>query len=189
MADREPQIVTMSRQGILVATAMGVGMLTLSYVIGVQVGKRGLTHSRPKASSIDDELKEFAEPLDVQINMFKTIEGGAKKAESRPSAAAQAPKPPAAADSGGQPVSPPPGPAKPPAPTDRYTAQVGAFRDRDAARRAADRLKSQGMLARVVSADGMHKVQLDWSLARADLDARLPRLRSLGYEPSAVRVQ
>jgi cell division protein FtsN len=164
---------------------MGVGMLTLSYIIGVQVGKRGLTHNRLKPSSIDDELKEFAEPLDVQINIFKTIESSNPKTpEARPKADAT-PQQPA------RQATPPEAPAaaKPVQTAERFTAQVGAFRDMDSARRTVERLKAQGFTAKIVSADGLHRVQLDWSVARAELDSRMPRLRNLGYSPSAVRVQ
>jgi len=77
---------------------------------------------------------------------------------------------------------------KPPAGAERYTAQVMATASPDTARRISEKLKADGLPAKVVRADGLYKVQLDWSLPRAELDARLPRLRELGHSPVPVKL-
>jgi len=91
MAERESQFITVSRQGILVATAVGVGLLTFSYVIGVQVGKRSLTQKSSKAFSIDEELKKLPVPLDEQIDIFKSMDGGGGRRTERQSQSAATP--------------------------------------------------------------------------------------------------
>jgi len=84
MAERESQYITVSRQGILIATAVGVGLLTFCYVLGVQVGKRSLTQKSSRAFSIDEELKKLPVPLDQQIDLFKSIDGiGDEKRQER----------------------------------------------------------------------------------------------------------
>jgi cell division septation protein DedD len=191
MAEREPQFVTMSRQGILAVTVMGVGLLTLCYVIGVQVGKRGLAQGGARAKTLDEELDELPEPLDEQLSLFRSMEGGnapqrserprqelapANRQEQSPVAAPQ--RPAAAPDAPKAPVG-----------ADRYTAQVIATASPDTAKRVSDQLKAAGMPAKVVRADGLYKVQLDWQLPRAELDSRLPRLRALGFSPAAVKLQ
>ena len=185
MAEREPQFITMSRQGILLATAMGVGLLTFCYVIGVQVGKRSLTQKNVRVKTLDEELKELPEPLNVQIDLFKST--GSESAprrndrprpEARPATTTEAPRQAATTDA-----------PRPATTTDIYTAQVIALSDVTRANVVVERLKSEGMPAKVVFSDGLYKVQLEWSGARADLDSRLTRLQTMGYNPVALRVQ
>jgi cell division protein FtsN len=192
MVEREPQFVTMSRQGILMSTVMGVGLLTLAYVIGVQVGKRGLEQSGTRAKTLDEELNELPEPLEEQLKLFQSIDGGvpARSEQRTPPRQDTAPQPrqeqPAAA-----PSKQPSGSdaTKSPASAERYTAQVIATASPDTAKRISEQLKGAGMPAKVLRADGLYKVQLDWSLSRAELDARLPRLRTLGYRPVPVKLK
>jgi len=197
MAEREPQFVTMSRQGILVATMIGVGLLTLCYVMGVQVGKRSNGQSSARTKSLDEELNELPEPLDEQLKLFKSIEGGnapqrterTERTERPKQEPAQAAKPePSVAtqqkQAAGQEAP------KVSVGADRYTAQVIATNSPDTAKRESDKLKAAGLPVKVVRVDGLYKVQLDWSVPRAELDARLPRLRDLGYTaPLAVKIQ
>jgi len=190
MAEREPQFVTMSRQGILVATIMGVGLLTLCYVMGVQVGKRSNGQSSARTKTLDEELNELPEPLDEQLKLFKSIEGGnAPQRSERPKqepAQAAKPEPSVAPQQKQAAVQEAP---KVPVSTDRYTAQVIATVSPDTAKRESDKLKAAGLPAKVVRVDGLYKVQLDWSVPKTELDARLPRLRDLGYSPAPVKLQ
>ena len=50
MPSRDAQTVILSRQTILMVTAVGVGLLTLCYVLGVQVGKQSAAMRRPPIS-------------------------------------------------------------------------------------------------------------------------------------------
>jgi cell division protein FtsN len=190
MAEREPQFVTMSRQGILAATVMGVCLLTLCYVVGVQVGKSSLGQGGARPKTLDEELNELPEPLDEQLKLFRSMEGGgaprAERPRQEPAPAARQEQPPAAAPP--RQAAAPDAP-KAPAGADRYTAQVIATSSPDTAKRISEQLRAAGMPAKVVRADGLYKVQLDWQLTRAELDSRLPSLRALGYSPAPVRLQ
>jgi len=194
MAERESQFITISRQGILLATAMGVGLLTFCYVIGVQVGKRSLTQKNVRVKSLDEELKELPEPLDVQISIFKSIENNsAPKRNERPkleTPTPDAPKPAAMASNALKPVvAPVPNTSKPPAVTEKYTAQVIAVGNIDRAKRVSANLNSEGIPTKVIFSNGMYKVQLDWSGSRTELNSRLSRIQSLGYNPVPVKIQ
>jgi hypothetical protein len=200
MAEREPQFVTVSRQGIMVATLMGVVMLALFFVIGVLVGKSSLGQGGGRAKTLDEELNELPEPLDEQLKLFGSIEGGGaprvERTERPRQEQAPAPvnkqeqAPPAAPQKQAAAVPEAPGaPNAAKAPADRYTAQVMATASPDTAKRVSERLKAAGMRTKVVRADGLYKVQLDWRLPRADLDQRMPGLRALGYEPVPVKLK
>jgi len=193
MPERESQFITISRQGILLATAMGVGLLTFCYVIGVQVGKRSLTQKNIRVKSLDEQLNELPEPLDVQISIFKSIENNsAPKRNDRPKSEAPAPDAPKPAMASNAPkpvVAPVPNTPKPVVVTEKYTAQVIAAGNIDRAKRVSERLNSEGIPTKVIFSNGMYKVQLDWSGSRAELNSRLPRLQSLGYNPIAVKIQ
>ena len=203
MTERESQIITMSRQGIIVVTALGVGLLTFCFVIGVQVGKRSLTQKTARVKTLDEELNELPEPLDRQIELFRSIESAPDSNRSeRQLPAVPVATEPASRASSAQAETPPgaasPEPAAPvqaaqtqaPSSTaEMYTAQVVATRDINGANRIAEQLNSVGMPSKVVFADGFYKVQLAWSGTKRDLDSRLSRLQILGYQPIAVRVQ
>ncbi|MCL1908515.1 MAG: SPOR domain-containing protein [Holophagaceae bacterium] len=194
MAERESQFITMSRQNIIVATAMGVGLLTFCYVLGVQVGKKSLTRQNVRIKSLDEELNELGQPLEEQLKLFESIEGNnqtrrndrvPQNAPPRPSVVPTEP-PRAVAVPDPETTRLPATPVQ--APVDRFTAQVIASRDMGGATRVSEHLKSEGMATKIVSADGLYKVQLDWSGTRAELDSRITRLQILGYQPIAVRV-
>jgi cell division septation protein DedD len=204
MAERESQFITMSRQGIFVATAMGVGLLTFCYVIGVQVGKRSLTQNNVRAKSLDEELKALPEPLEEQLKLFRSLESdNAPKQQGRsridtlppvdqkPATIPEPPKPvTTVTPDPPKPTATAPEPIAPTSTTtDKFTAQLIATGSMDNAKRVSERLKTQGFKSKIVSADGLYKVQLDWSISRAELDSRMPSLRALGYEPMAVKVQ
>jgi cell division protein FtsN len=196
MAERESQFITISRQGILIATAMGVGLLTFCYVIGVQVGKRSLTQKNVKVKSLDEELKDLPEPLDVQISIFKSMENNsAPKRNDRSKSETPTPDAPksATASNSAKPVAATvpntPSTPKPAIVTEKYTAQAIAAENIDRARRVSEHLNSEGIPTKVVFSNGMYKVQLDWSGSRTELSSRLSRIQSLGYKPIAVKIQ
>ncbi|MDR2561280.1 MAG: SPOR domain-containing protein [Holophagales bacterium] len=219
MAERDSQYITVSRQGILIATAVGVGLLTFCYVLGVQVGKRSLTQKSSRAFSIDEELKKLPVPLDQQIDLFKSIDSigdekrpertkqpaaaqtstatDAPRREPEPEPTRQAPPPTQQTEPAKQPVvvapttqaTPPRSAAPQNSQSERWTAQVAALSDAGSANRLAETLKQQGMPAKVVFENGFHKVQLDWSGTSAELDSRISKLQILGHRPIRVRLQ
>ena len=210
MAERESQFITMTRQSIIVATAMGVGLLTFCYVIGVQVGKKSLTRQNARVKSLDEELKELGQPLDEQLKLFESIENNNQTTRNnrpspntpsrptapetqRPATISETPRVSTAnqANQANQtsPTNQNTQPADTAATGERFTAQVIASREMSGATRVSEHLRSEGIATKIVSADGLYKVQLDWSGTRADLDPRVSRLQILGYQPMVVRVQ
>jgi cell division protein FtsN len=208
--------------------AMAIGLLTFCFVIGVQVGKRSLTQKNVRVKTLDEELNELPEPLNVQLELFQAIdassEAGRRNERQRPTTSAPAtdnsrsnapvqPQRPATAPETAAAEPPKPvaetsrttAPATTAVPTttttssspaqtasgDRWTAQILATRDVNSANGVSNQLRSQGMPAKVVSSptDGWHRVQLDWSGTRAEADSRISRLKALGYNPIAVRIQ
>lgn len=75
MAFRDPQPLALSRQAVLLVTAVGVGLIAMSYVLGVQVGKGSATLRRPESRSVDEQLKELPEPLLDQLKLFQPTDG------------------------------------------------------------------------------------------------------------------
>ena len=211
MAERDTQFITISRQGIIVAMAMAIGLLTLCFVIGVQVGKKSLTQKNVRIKTLDEELKELPEPLSVQLELFQAIgaDGEAGRndrqrpippaADSpRPVAAIETPRPaaetarpgatetqvPTATDA----IRPTVAAAPTPVNGDRWTAQVAALSDIARANAISDQLKSRNLPTKIVFADGLYKVQLDLSSSRAEIDSYISRLQIMGYEAMAIRV-
>jgi len=45
------------------------------------------------------------------------------------------------------------------------------------------------MPTKIVFENGYHKVRLEWSGTREELNSRISRLQIMGYRPMAVRVQ
>jgi outer membrane biosynthesis protein TonB len=83
MAMPEGPNVLVSRQAVLLATGVGVGLLTLVYVLGVQVGKQSAAlHAGALASG--SELKELPAPLTEQLKAFETEISQAEKTRSEP---------------------------------------------------------------------------------------------------------
>ena len=110
MSFRDTQIV-ISRQSVLLVTGVGVGLLTLAYVLGVQVGKQSAALRRPATPSVEDELKALPEPLLDQLKIFETTDGVAL--EPRPKVEVPAPEPEKKAETAPtQDPKPAPAPAK-----------------------------------------------------------------------------
>ncbi|MDR3671414.1 MAG: hypothetical protein P4L36_11240, partial [Holophaga sp.] len=106
MPSRDTQTVILSRQTILLVTAVGVGLLTLCYVLGVQVGKQSAALRHPAARGAGETLQEL--PASVADQLTALERAGGADATFQPPAPAPAPAGPAAA--------PAPTPAPAPAP-------------------------------------------------------------------------
>jgi len=83
MAFRDGSNVLVSRQSVLLATAVGMGLLTLVYVLGVQVGKQ-TTAMRAGTKSEPEDLKELPAPLTEQLKAFEAESAAQEKARSEP---------------------------------------------------------------------------------------------------------
>jgi len=71
MPSRDTQTVILSRQTILLVTAVGVGLLTLCYVLGVQVGKQSAALRRPMAKGAGEELEELPATMADQLKALE----------------------------------------------------------------------------------------------------------------------
>jgi cell division septation protein DedD len=106
MASRDSQTVILSRQAILLVTAVGVGLLTLCYVLGVQVGKQSAALRSPQSRGAGEDLQELPTSVAEQLKAFqkdgsgaeqlKAFEATAAGAEQAPPSDAPKPERPAA---------------------------------------------------------------------------------------------
>jgi len=216
MPSRESQTVILSRQTILLVTAVGVGLLTLCYVLGVQVGKQSAALRHPAARGAGEDLQELPASVAEQL---KALEDPAA-----PAAAAPPPAPPGpAAPAPGAPPAPVPGPAAGPRPapapaakvaapvevrmapparpdpdaaaekkgtdTTRWTLQLISTPDQAEAQRMAAKAKAAGFPAAVVPEKGLFKVRLTQAAARDAMDATSQKLKNRGFKPFVLKTE
>ncbi len=202
MAFRDPQPIALSRQAVLLVTAVGVGLIATSYILGVQVGKGSASLRKPDAKSVDEQLKELPEPLLDQLKLFQPAE---KPEDSKPvpvadpaqprSAAPPAPEaktvPKAeAADAKAEPKAaskPDAGPEPASGPAEKWTLQLVATPEKAEADRVAARARAAGFPARTVKDGKAWKVRLAKAAPKEAADATAERMRSAGFKPFAVR--
>ena len=63
--------ISIGSQSILWVAGVGVGLVTLAFVLGVQVGKQGAALRRPAQRGVEEELKDLPEPLLDQLKIFE----------------------------------------------------------------------------------------------------------------------
>jgi cell division protein FtsN len=211
MAFRDPQPLALSRQAVLLVTTVGVGLIALSYVLGVQVGKGSASLRRPDAKSVDEQLKELPEPLLDQLKLFQPGDGPpdtrgldtSKPAEAKAESKAESkgePKPGPEAKPDPRPEAKPESkaPAKveaKPEPrvepkaesTERWTLQLVATPDPAEATRVAAKAKAAGFPAKVVKDGKTWKVRLAKAAPKEAADATGEKLKAAGFKPFAVR--
>lgn len=191
MSFRDTQIV-ISRQSVLLVTGVGVGLLTLAYVLGVQVGKQSAALRRPAAPSVEDELKALPEPLLDQLKIFETTDGVAL--EPRPKVEIPAPEPEKKAEAAPSPApETKPKPAEPkvqPAAKDlvgKWNLQLVATPDPKEADRVIAKAKAAGYATTLVKDHTLLKVRLTKPLPRADADIATTKLKEKGLKPYATK--
>lgn len=177
MPDRDAQTVALSRQSILVVTGVGVGLLTLVFVLGVQVGKQTAALRAPRASTSGEALTELPAPLAEQLKPFEHASGAGRTEEPRPAARPADDKPEAKAE------------PKPEAPTERWSLQLVSTSDEAEARRVAEKAKAAGVATTTVKEKGQHKVRLTKPGPKADMDALAKRLKAKGLDSFAVKAE
>lgn len=173
MSERERQTMSLNRQSILAVTGVGVGLLTLVYVLGVQVGKRSAALRGAQPGKAGEELDELPKSLKDQL---KVLEQGRPAPEpAKPTT--PAPDPAASPAEGATPPAPEAKPeAKPESkepekPKEKekekekagdavYTLQIISTPDAAEAKRVAGKAKLMGLECVVVKEKGLHKVQL-----------------------------
>jgi cell division septation protein DedD len=183
MASRDSQTVILSRQTILLVTAVGVGLLTLCYVLGVQVGKQSAALRRPAARGAGEDLLELPAPIGDQL---KALESAGRPDFGRPDpggtgAASPAPPPPAAPAAGSAP-SAAPEPAPAPAPSPQAAAPEPPARK---AAPAPEKPAKKEPSAEKAEAPGRWTLQLISTPDQAEAQRMMAKATAAGY-PAAV---
>ena len=172
--------ISIASQSILWVAGVGVGLLTLAFVLGVQVGKQGAALRRPQLKGVEDDLKELPEPLLDQLKLFEgdgpdklvptpRVDATAPKEEVKPGAAPEA----KAADK----------------PAEAWTLQLLATADAAEAKQMADKVKAAGFATTTVKDTGQLKVRLSKTADRAAMDKTAEKLKKAGFKPFAVKVE
>lgn len=187
MPERDSQTFQLNRQSLLVVTGVGVGLLTLSYVLGVQVGKQSAALRRPLSRESGEELGRLPVPLGEQL---KQIEKGV----IQPTAPAQPQTTQPQAPTLPTPQPEPPKAEAKPEPKaaaediPQYTLQVVSTPDAEEARRVAAKVKGMGLECQIVKENGLHKVRLTKSGTKESLQKSHTRLKGIRLQPFYVRV-
>lgn len=188
MSERDPQTIVLSRQSILLVTAVGVGLLTLCYVLGVQVGKQSAALRATSSRGSGEELEELPAPLDDQLKALEATgfvkpEKPAPKAEPAPAEAPKKPEPPKAEP----PKTDPPKAEPPKADEGKWTVQLVSTPDEAEAQRIAARAKAAGFATTTVKDKTLYKVRLAKPGSRPDMDAAEEKLKAKGFKTFVVK--
>lgn len=184
MGFRDPHAILLNRSSILVVTSVGVALLTLSYVLGVQVGKQSAALQRPASKGSGEELKALPAPILDQLKSFDGGDGGPDNApataETRPDA-----KPEPKSDM--KPKTP--SPASAASPGGKWTLQLLSTPDRAEADRLSAKAKAAGFAAQIVKDRGDFKVRWNHAGTKPDVDAAAIKMKAAGFKPFAVPVE
>ena len=194
MPERDPQTIVLSRQSILLVTAVGVGLLTLCYVLGVQVGKQSAALRATSSHGSGEELEELPAPLQDQLKALESS-GFVKPEKPAPkpeTPAKEAPKPePPAAETPKKPEAAKPEAPKPETPkTDesKWTVQLVSTPDEAEAQRIAAKAKAAGFATTTVKDKTLFKVRLAKPGSRTDMNAAEEKLKAKGFKTFTVKV-
>jgi len=182
MLDRDSQTLAISRQALLLVTAMGVGLLTLVYVLGVQVGKQSASLRRSASKASGEELMELPAPLAEQLRPFEASQPADKpapKVEAPPAQAAPA-----------DPPQPEPKKAEPkPEPSAGvWTLQLVSTPDAAEAARVVAKAKAAGFTAVILKEKKVLKVRLAKPMSREGAEAAVKTLKPKGIKAFPVKV-
>ena len=170
--------ISVSGQHILWVAGLGVGALTLTFVLGIQVGKNSASWRGPAQRGAEEELKDLPEPLLDQLKIFEG-EGPDKlvpaaKVDTTPTK--EEPKPEA------KPAEKKPEP-------ELWTLQLVATTDAGEAKRVAAKAKAAGFPTATLKEKGQWKVRLTTPAERAVMDKAAEKLKKAGLKSSPVKVE
>lgn len=184
MSERDGQTIILSRQSILMVTAVGVSLLTLCYVLGVQVGKQSAALQQTQSKGSGEELRELPAALTEQLGNLEGLE--LEKAQ-KVVPGDEAPKPESS--------EPRKSPAKPETPKkpeppkgERWTAQLVSTSDSAEADRVAAKAKAAGFSTAIRNEKGTYKVRLTKASSREDVDATITKLKGKGLKAFPVKL-
>jgi len=174
--------ISIQSQSLLWVAGVGVGLLTLAFVLGVQVGKQSAALRRPAQKGVEEELKDLPEPLLDQLKIFEgdgpdrlvptpKVDATTPKEESKPEPKAEIKA------------------AEKPAQPEAWTLQLVATAEAGEAKRVADKAKAAGFATTTVKEKGQLKVRLTKSSDRATADKTAEKLKKAGFKPFAVKVE
>jgi len=192
MPDRDAQTVILSRPTILLVTGVGVGLLTLTYVLGVQVGKQSAALRQSRSRTAGEELAELPASLDEQLKLLDNREfEKARKAEEAPKG--EDPKvedAKAAGDSKGETKKPEPkkDASKTEVKGDKWTLQLVSTPDESEAKRVAEKAKAAGFTPTIMKEKGQFKVRLAKPGSKPEMDAAAARLKTKGQGSFPVKL-
>lgn len=176
MADRDVQPMSITRPTLLVVTGVGVGLLTLAYVLGVQVGKQSAALRKIAPSGSGEELQSLPIPLAEQLRQIEAVGG--------PKPAIPPQEPPKAEP---KPELPPPE-AKPIEKSEtakekgKWSVQLVATSDPGEAKRIAARATAAGFPTVLIEEKGISKVRLSRTSSKEAADAMAERLKGRGFK-------
>lgn len=192
MAVRDSQTVVLSRQAILLVTAVGVGLLTLCYVLGVQVGKQSAALRRPLSRDTGEELEELPATMAEQLKALEQTGSGSGFEKPQEARAPEAPKAKAAEAPKAKAAEAPKPEAKKPEPPKkeegRWTLQLISTPDAAEAKTVAGKAKAAGFKTETLSEKGLFKVRLATATQRDAADVSMQKLRNHGFKPFAIKV-
>ena len=170
--------ISIGSQSILWVAGVGVGLLTLAFVLGVQVGKQSAALRRPAQKGLEEDLKNLPEPL---VDQLKFFEGdGPDKLVAIPKVDATAPK---------QEAKPEAKASDKPAETEAWTLQLVATSDAAEAKRIEAKAKAAGFKTTTLKDKGQLKVRLAIPSDRAAMDKTAEKLKKAGFKPFAVKAE
>ena len=168
--------INISSQSILWVAGMGVGLLTLAFVLGVQVGKQSEALRRPPQKDSLDGLKDLPEPLVDQLKLFE----GDGPDRLVPTAKVDASAPRELQKVEGK-------SAEKPGKSGSWTLQLVTTADAAEAKRITDKAKAVGFATSSVKEKGLIKVRLARPADRATMDKAADTLKKAGFKPFAVK--
>lgn len=184
MSDRDAQTVILSRPTVLLVTGVGVGLLTLTYVLGVQVGKQSAALRQSPNRAAGEELMDLPASLDEQLKQFDNRE---LEKTVKPEPAKETPK---AADPTTD-KDAPEAKAKPESPkgAERWTLQIVSTPDESEAKRVAAKIKGAGYKPTVVKVKNQFKVRLATNGTRPEMEAASAKLKAKGLASFLVKAE
>jgi cell division protein FtsN len=181
MSERDPQSIVLSRQSILLVTAVSVGLLTLCYVLGVQVGKQSAAIHQSSSRGSGEDLQGLPTPLQDQLKALETGDSAKPAPKPKPEApkATEAAKP-----------EPPKKPeaAKPVADESKWTLQLVSTPDSAEASRIAAKAKAAGYATTTVKDKDNFKVRLAKPSSKAEIDETEAKLKAKGFKTYPVKI-
>ena len=188
--------ISINNQSILWVAGVGVGLLTLAFVLGVQVGKQSAALRRPMQKGVEEELKDLPEPLVDQLKIFEgdgpdklvptqKVEATAPKEDTKPEVKAEVK---AEAKSEAKAEAKAKAPEKPTEP-EAWTLQLVSTAEAAEAKRTADKAKAAGFATTTVKEKGELKVRLAKPADLAAIDKTAEKLKKAGFKPFAVKVE